>query len=559
MPETTIEKGKTIYKNGDPVTALHLIKKGTVRVELPGGTYELKTGDVIGIGEICSEIHFLGYTATEDSVLLTYPVNNIKSLTDLLQKHPNVARVFMLSQFRQINTLLSLCSVSEMNCATLHQNLIQDYERYNATCARNHITPRKPVNLQEISVYIAQEVPDMWLSSYYLGLQNIYFSENSRVLLQEPGISLGMLCKGSLDFRKTYSLLEEQNIYCTQIFQHYFNSSGNDLFDFYTSLCYHIAADPEESAELYSSVERMIKYFEANPCLNTDQFSRRINSFRNKMSAVGTFDRQGKKENSPNAAIISRLAGSLDTILKYAGSGFKESEAFRQHVNAFKDLEDKNATDDVTNRLRKSLTTEFYDLYLAVFERSLSTSYMPAPVKMFLYFGYVDEDLAGISNCEVLCNLASGMQDQSKSGVYTFYHWLTAVYKGSKSPSRNEFDEDFTDYIHKQKALGNLTATQVSEMENDPMSRVKYEMQNMLPSVNKVTFGRISTFCPLFTADNVLKDLKGSYVTATQIRQALDTIRKVDYSAFYRESLDYDNIEAMGKENIHLEFLPDVI
>ena len=559
MPGTTVEKGKTIYKSGDPITALHLITKGAVQAEFPGGIYQLKKGDVIGIGEICSEIHFLGYTATEESVLLTYPVNSLKSLADLIRKHPNVARVFMLSLFRQINTLLSQSSVSEMNCATLHQNLIQDYERYNAICARNHISPRKLDGLQDLSAYITQEDPDMWLNSYYLGLQNIYLGENARVLLQEPGISLGMLRKGSLDFRKTFSLLEEQNIYCVQIFQRYFNSSGNDLFDFYTSLCGYIGVDSEESAELCSSAERMIKYFEADPSLNVDQFARRINTFRNKMAADGTLGRQETKENSLNAAIISALAGSLDTILKYVGSAFKESESFRQHVNDYKELVDKNATDDVTNRLRKRLTAEFYDLYLAVFERSLSTSYMPAPVKMFLYFGYVDEDLAGVSNCEVLYNLAFSMADQSKSGVYTFYHWLTAIYNGRKAPSRNEFDEDFTDYIHKQKALGSLTASQASSMENDPMSRVKYEMQNMLPSVNRVTFGRISTFCPLFTADNVLKDLRSSYITASQIRQAFNAIRKIDYSAFYRESLDYDNIDSMGKENIHLEFLPDVI
>ena len=32
------------------------------------------------------------------------------------------------------------------------------------------------------------------------------------------------------------------------------------------------------------------------------------------------------------------------------------------------------------------------------------------------------------------------------------YHWLLAVYNGDKSPSRNEFDEDYSDYLHKQKA-----------------------------------------------------------------------------------------------------------
>ena len=36
-------------------------------------------------------------------------------------------------------------------------------------------------------------------------------------------------------------------------------------------------------------------------------------------------------------------------------------------------------------------------------------------------------------------------------------------------------------------------------------------------------------------------------------------IRSIAYSAFYRESLDYNNMEIMGKEIIHLVFQPDIV
>ena len=123
MAGTTLKKGTIIYKSGQPMTALHLITQGTVQAEYPGGTYQLKKGDVIGICEICSEIHFLGYTALEDCMYLTYPISSMEALDDLLQKHPDAARFFLLSLFRQINTLLGKSSFSEMNCADLYQNL----------------------------------------------------------------------------------------------------------------------------------------------------------------------------------------------------------------------------------------------------------------------------------------------------------------------------------------------------------------------------------------------------------------------------------------------------
>ena len=560
MAGTALGKGKVIYEPGQPMTALHLITGGAVQVEYPGGTYPLKKGDVIGICEICSEVHFLGYTTTEDSTILTYPVNNMEALGDLLQKHPDVARVFLISMFRQINTLLGQSSFSEMRCVNLHQNLIQDYEKYTALCSRYRVTPRTLEGLQDFSAYIVNEDPDIWLNTYYIGLQNIYSKEYAKGLIMEPGISLGMVRKGSLDFRKTYTVLDEQAHYSTQILQYYFNGSSNDLFDFYTSLYFQLGANSEDAASLVADIERMISHFEGDPSLDAAQVTQRINSFRSKLNVVSASTATDRnKEDSISASILSELASSLNAILEYAGDDFEDAESFRKDVNAYKELEDKSSMDDTSSRLRKRLTAAFYKLYAVVFERSLSTPYLPTPVKMFLYFGYVDEELAGASNCAVLYNLTFGIEDQSKFGVYTYYHWLLAIYNGDKNPSRNEFDEDFTDYINKQKAQGNITASKATSMLSDPMCKVNFEMENMFPSANKVTFGRISTFCPLFTADNVLKDLKSSYVTVTQISKALETIRSVDFSAFYRESLDYDNMELMGKENIHVEYIPDVI
>ena len=93
MAGIVLEKGKTIYSYGQPMTALHLITNGKVDVSYPGGSYTLGKGDVISICEICSEIHLLGYTTLEDTTILTYPLTSLDSLNDILQKHPDVASV----------------------------------------------------------------------------------------------------------------------------------------------------------------------------------------------------------------------------------------------------------------------------------------------------------------------------------------------------------------------------------------------------------------------------------------------------------------------------------
>ena len=557
MAGTTLKKGTRFLNPGQPLTAIHLITKGKVRAEYPGGSYTLVKGDVIGICELCSEIHFLGYTISEDASVATYPVSSFTALDDLLQNNGDLARIFCISMFRQINTLMNQQAVSEMNCTGLYQQLVEDYKKYTDLCTKYRLPVKALDKLELAFSYLGEELSDNWLSSYYIGLHHIYAGENHKIVLQESGLSLGILRKGSLDFRKTFSLLDEQHQYRSQIMSYYFNPTGNDLFTLYTGLYYKLGQNNEDADDLYFDINQMILTAEENGSKENEQISMRIENFMANVSMMTV--PQGAGIDNENSDIMAELSGSMDAILAFAGIAPKATEAFKNWIGSYKGWEDKNSMEDECCKLRKNLTAAFYSIYTEVFRRSLDYPDIPMPVKMFLYFGYIDEELAGAGNCITLYKLANEIEDQSRFGIYTFYHWLLAIYNGQKVPSRNEFDEDFTEYLGKQKAMGNLTEAQVTAMTNDSMERVKYELSNLFPSVNKITFGRVTTFCPFFTSDNVLKDLRLSYVTVAQITKALSMIRSIDYSAFYRESYDYDHMDVMKKEIIHLEYLPDVI
>lgn len=560
MAGSILEKGKVIYASGQPVTALHIITKGKVQAAYPGGVYTLAEGDVIGICEICSEVHFVDYVALENITIMTYPLNNIDALEKVLRSHAAMAKLILLSLFRQLNHVLGQIIPAEAVCDNLHQELLNDYDLCTTLCNRYRVQPRT-LNLSDVNVYSGAETPDTWLGDYYLGLQHAYAGEASRYLCQEIGLAMGILLRGSQDFRKIYANLEEQYQYRRQIASFYFNESGNDLFEMLTSMYFRLGQDSEDAGSLYAAITRIIDKFEKDSSVNREVAIPRIRSFRESIpTATGSAPVEtDAKGSAANSAVPPELSGSLTAILGFAGLDLEIGPSFRKHVIAYKALEDKNSADEDANRLRRQLTAEFNTLYTAVFERSLQTDVIPAAVRMFLYFGYVDEELAGAANCTILYNLANNMGDSSEFGVYTFYDWLRAIYDGRKNPSRNEFDEDFFDNINKQKATGKLTEAQATAMKNDALLKVRFEMENLFASANKITSGRITTFCPLFAADNVMKDLKESYVTVSQVSKTLEMIKSVDYSVFYRESLDLENASIMGKEMIHLEFLPDVI
>ncbi|MCM1065338.1 MAG: hypothetical protein NC420_12905 [Eubacterium sp.] len=562
MAGSILEKGKIIYSAGQPVTALHIITKGKVQATYPGGAYTLGEGDVIGICEICSEIHFVDYVTLENITIMTYPLNSIDALEKVLRSHAAMAKLVLLSMFRQLNNVMGQIIPAEAVCDNLHQELLSDYGQYTTLCNRYRVPPQA-LDLSDVSAYLNAETPDTWLGDYYLGLQRVCAGEASRYLCQDIGLAMGILRRGSQDFQQVYASLEEQFQYRKQIASFYFNESGDDLFEMLTSLYFRLGRNCEDTGALYDAILQIIEKFEKDPAVDQKTAVPRIRSFRESVSASASesvLQTDGQNDSSSaDPAIMAELSGSLTTILGFAGLELEIGPSFRKHVLAYRALEDKNSTEEEASRLRRQLTTEFNSLYATIFERSLQTDSIPVPVRMFLYFGYVDEELAGESNCAALYDLANHMEDHSELGAYTFYDWLRAIYDGRKNPSRNEFDEDFFDNINKQKATGKLTEAQATAMKNDALLKVRFELENLFTSANKITSGRITTFCPLFAADNVMKDLRESYVTISGISKTLEMIKSVDYSAFYRESLDLENSAVMGKEAIHLEFLPDVI
>ena len=198
MPKLFVEKSKTICGLEQPLTTLYLIVQGRVKVQCPGNSYQIDSGDVAGICEICSDIHFLTYTALEDTTLMTYPLNSLEALEDLMQKRPNIAKLFLLSLFRQFGAMMEQASVSEVSSAELYRRLRADCELYADLCDRYKLPSRVPAETEEILPCV-EDSCDEWLSKYYVALRRAYMSADSDVLLQEQGLSLGMLRKGSLD------------------------------------------------------------------------------------------------------------------------------------------------------------------------------------------------------------------------------------------------------------------------------------------------------------------------------------------------------------------------
>lgn len=67
---------------------------------------------------------------------------------------------------------------------------------------------------------------------------------------------------------------------------------------------------------------------------------------------------------------------------------------------------------------------------------------------------------------------------------------------------------------------------------NNREMKVKFEIQNMFTSGNRVTYGRVSTFCPILGENDLINSVDKMLVTAQKIEDAMNKVRKVVFPYF---------------------------
>ena len=121
------------------------------------------------------------------------------------------------------------------------------------------------------------------------------------------------------------------------------------------------------------------------------------------------------------------LKNSLGKILKFAGCDEKLEENFRLTVAAYRKLSDKTSREDQAVLLRRRLSELFYKVYKAAFRAVIKEGNVPTVVSMFLNFGYVDEELAGMENAMYLYLLCRNLPTDPSRGVYSFFQCLSPM------------------------------------------------------------------------------------------------------------------------------------
>ncbi|MBO5649921.1 MAG: hypothetical protein J5908_00280, partial [Selenomonas sp.] len=287
---------------------------------------------------------------------------------------------------------------------------------------------------------------------------------------------------------------------------------------------------------------------------DTDEFSREYHSQKAKFD-----DAQRQEALESGSGSLPQIKNALTTILAFAGVSREIGDAFGRDIRTFMKAPDKAEKSTEMRRLRTDITNNYYTIYEAAFFNSLNTEDIPAEVKMFFLFGFVDEELAGEENTAELYKYAVLWEDDPNGRILPVYDWLKKIYCGEVPPSKDEFDNDWPDHLKEEVRQGNITQAQADEMLNDTKAMVSFELHNMITGANKMTYGSIFSFIPAFYAQSVSRPLENCLVTAQRAVDELNHVRDLDFGCFYRPAYaSYPELK-INRFDYNLEILPYII
>ena len=547
-----MKKGEILIQTGQTLNSLLIITSGSVRAVTSGETFLLQKGDVIGLFDLSNQFHTFTYIVETDATLIPYEFADMEEFGKLITSRPELCQILDRAMSRLSIEILNYYQEYRRKARSLFRFLKESHFLYQGYCRNLHFHAQTIPGIDSLEDLQLDEESPFWLNEYYQCIHELSLSKKH---IMDPRLVLGFLYKASSDIYVAVCGCQQIKSYCNDNAYFLLNSEYLDYFELYTHLYFRALNAGQDAASLYATIQKLITFIKENTDADPELCQNRLLEFESKLAAVSNGD---TNPSVSSVNINSELLNSVDVIFEYAKGVAITASEFKKYLNQYKQLTETNKDDPAFKSLLSKLTQIFYMVYTETFQMSLQDKQIPTVVKMFLNFGYMDADLAGYENASYLYSLVNSYQGDPSNGVYTIHEWLQQIYLGKKQPSRNEFEIDYTSYIHTLRSQGKITASAEQQMAEDSMAKVLFELENMFPFVNKITHGRHSFFCPIFTEETIVRPLPDVLVKPENIHAVINRIVSVDYLAFCRDYLYSD--EKVGiRDTIQLEIYPDII
>lgn len=551
-----IPRGQVIARKNDKVKYWYLVQEGTVIQKFDFSEVKLEKNAIIGILE--KDIFLFDYVAGEDTVLAGFICENSNDLKNILTGQEKIRNIFLRAAIEQRHQMLTLYSDLNNKSRQFHAFVESLYNDYKTICGKYKIEEQSFLRMEHFNPLEMQHKAEPWEVNNSVSIVKNYMQEYLQLMEKDDSLTVGAIMEAAAQIRRFTLGIGEMEAYLSYNKDILIGESENDLFTLFFDLSIKTYAKKYDIEPITKDIQLIVKVAQMLNVYNPRMLNRRFNEYKN-------YDYESSLSGGANGETVRReidilTEDCLGHILEYAGYKDDEVETICKMIESYRDLPDRTSSGGDAYKLRKKLTSEFYEIYHRVFMHAMQDESTLTPIlEMFLNFGFMDLSFVGEEHAKALYELTAHLDICQSENIYTIYEWLKCIYKGKKEPSKNEFDLDYAAYLAECRKNGDLTQEQVSEYQHDQARKVEFEIKNMFTSVNKITYGKISTFCPILCEDDLLNSIEKMLVTAEKLETALNEIRKIDYSVFYREIMFSDPEKGINCEKIMKEILPDII
>lgn len=547
MQVVKVRKGDLVARRQDKVMEWYLIQVGSVTRHYNYAEITMGANSIIGILE--NGWFSCDYIASEDTTLIVIPCKNAEDLRTLLKAQANFRPIFLRTALEQRHQALCLYASLKQKATLLHTTAQNSYNDYKALCSQFMIPEHSFYRLTHFEALTMQHRVENWELNNSQSLMKGYLREYLQLMIQNDDLCVGAIMEASAQMHRTAQGIEEIANYLMCNRDVLWNDTEDDIFHLYFHLAVRLASENKDLNACQTHMKEICETMKKLDIYDPMQIDECTTACKNhQFSATG--------DAQTNIADEDCVAH----IMSYAGYDKEEIRKFKLILQSYKKLPDRTSGDKEVRALRKSISTYFYEIYKRAFFNSMRPVDRPTPIlQMFFNFGFMDVGLLGAEQTNALVRFSESLGLFRYTHVYTIYEWLKSIYCGEKEPSRNEFDLDYNGHLLEQLKQGEITERELSGLRRDQNAKVAFEIDNLFQSTHKSVSGRLSTFCPILSSDELMSSFEKTAATAARIEQSINGIRSLDYSILYREILFSDPEHGITQENLMKEIMPDII
>ena len=567
-----------LVRKGETTKAIYIVLRGSVNLQTDYNRITLGAGSVVGFMLGLSEEYVCDYVAAEDSLIASYKYESPEDYKTIFKEQPKYCYAFLCAAIKQYRTIYDAYKALKDSAKEMSDFIAKQYSDYEIHCAQEDF-PMKDVEICELTEIYEPEPIRSWELGYFRDLVEIPEKNLRFIYSDKEDLTIGVILQIAEMMTRMVANMDALKQYLRKSKEELLNED-EDLLELWYDLAMKNAQIGKGADHVDKCVAELAEFLRRTGFYEEAVIEARLQYYRSMNFLEYVQNHHSKVEMDENvggevAEILSReqiLKTDFTTyIMKYAGYEQAEIAACKQLIAEYDKIAEISDYTPEMQKTRRALTKVFYEIYEKAFFRAVHARTISTILKLFFNFGVLDLQIAGEQHLDGLMAISELLDNQwreqkkwdaegeSFCHVYSAYQWLCLIFRGEKEPSKNEFDVDYAGHLLEMRKNHEITREQENVLKRDQIKKVEFEIRNMFVTNNRITYGRITTFCPVLHRKDFVRSIDQLIVSEMTVNAVVDEIRELDYSCFYREVFFASPKYGIDRTEIMKEVLPDVI